>query len=57
MRSSASKGLPTDFNIWNISDSGIGQSDIPDILPVKCYQPPSCPFSNYNATADKVLQK
>ena len=30
------------------SDSGIAQSNIPDIVPVKCYQPPFSPFSYYN---------
>ena len=29
------------------------RSDIPDIVPVKCYQPPSCPFSYYNAPEKK----
>ena len=34
-------------------NSDIAQSDIPDIVPVKCYQPPSCPFSYYNAPEKK----
>lgn len=38
---------------WNKLNSDIAQSDIPDIVPVKCYQPPSCPFSYYNAPEKK----
>ena len=58
-------GIPPDWGLlhqrgcllisdkWNKLNSDIAQSDIPDIVPVKCYQPPSCPFSYYNAPEKK----